>query len=161
MDLGENENTSQQRQAPKPRLSCVKCTQRKVKCDKGLPCSNCQRAGIPCVPIERQRLPRGRHRGAVAVASQHAKERENELQDRLARLESLVKDLVASASLGNTTNDWANSDTATSSSPQEDIVQDRTTVPKYREVHGSPSDIPASSMKIGNQFWLDLVAEVS
>ncbi|RMZ68167.1 C6 transcription factor [Pyrenophora seminiperda CCB06] len=42
-------------------LSCVTCAQRKVKCDRKFPCSNCTRLGLQCVPaatISRQRRRR-------------------------------------------------------------------------------------------------------
>ncbi|KAL2855957.1 hypothetical protein BJY01DRAFT_186605 [Aspergillus pseudoustus] len=44
-----------------PHLSCQLCRERKVKCDKVDPCTNCVSAGVVCVPIQRQRLPRGIH----------------------------------------------------------------------------------------------------
>ena len=44
------------------RLSCEACTKRKVKCDKLIPCTNCQASGVLCVPVERRRRPRGRSR---------------------------------------------------------------------------------------------------
>ena len=70
------------RQDKIPELSCEACNERKVRCDKGNPCSTCQATGVVCVPTQRKRLPRGRH----------VKEnKENkELRERLARLESLI-----------------------------------------------------------------------
>ncbi|KAH8682684.1 fungal-specific transcription factor domain-containing protein [Xylariales sp. PMI_506] len=50
-----------------PQLSCQLCRDRKVRCDKLEPCTNCVSAGVVCLPIHRQRLPRGRH--AVRVRS--------------------------------------------------------------------------------------------
>lgn len=51
-----------QRKGPTtPQLSCQLCRERKVKCDKLKPCSNCASSGVVCVPIQRLRLPRGRH----------------------------------------------------------------------------------------------------
>ena len=50
-----------QASSAKPRLSCERCTRRKARCDKLSPCSNCTKAHVSCVPVERQRLPRGRH----------------------------------------------------------------------------------------------------
>ncbi|KAH7157300.1 hypothetical protein B0J13DRAFT_167752 [Dactylonectria estremocensis] len=44
-----------------PQLSCELCRERKVKCDKLSPCSNCVSSRTACVPTYRQRLPRGRH----------------------------------------------------------------------------------------------------
>ena len=48
-----------------PQLSCELCRERKVKCDKRDPCSNCVASGVVCLPIHRQRLPRGRHTNRV------------------------------------------------------------------------------------------------
>ncbi|KAK2877750.1 hypothetical protein FQN49_001226 [Arthroderma sp. PD_2] len=44
-----------------PQLSCALCRDRKLKCDKLDPCTNCTTSGAVCVPIHRPRLPRGRH----------------------------------------------------------------------------------------------------
>ncbi|OCT46607.1 C6 transcription factor [Cladophialophora carrionii] len=70
-----------QRQRPKPprMLACVLCSQRKVKCDRQLPCSNCVKFRAQCVPATlapRQR----RHRIA-----------ERELLDRLRKYEELLR----------------------------------------------------------------------
>ncbi|KAL4983901.1 hypothetical protein BDW68DRAFT_193972 [Aspergillus falconensis] len=46
---------------PVPQLSCALCRDRKLKCDKLDPCTNCTSSGVACVPIYRPRLPRGRH----------------------------------------------------------------------------------------------------
>ncbi len=47
--------------APKSQISCELCQRRKVRCDKGNPCSTCQRVGVKCEVSSRQRLPRGRN----------------------------------------------------------------------------------------------------
>ncbi|KIM93457.1 hypothetical protein OIDMADRAFT_63348, partial [Oidiodendron maius Zn] len=44
-----------------PQLSCELCRERKVKCDKLEPCTTCILSSVECLPIYRQRLPRGRH----------------------------------------------------------------------------------------------------
>ncbi len=67
------------------RLSCRQCQQRKTKCDKDIPCSACKNAGVHCNAVQRARLPRGRT-GKV-------KNRNTQLDTRVARLESLVKQL--------------------------------------------------------------------
>ncbi|GKZ33049.1 hypothetical protein AbraIFM66950_002768 [Aspergillus brasiliensis] len=46
--------------APRAQLTCEKCKRRKVKCDKLRPCTNCCKAGIQCVAVERPRRKRGR-----------------------------------------------------------------------------------------------------
>ena len=68
-------------------LSCEMCRHRKIRCDKGQPCTNCQKSGIRCVAQNRQRLPRGRNGGR--------KKADVELKARVGRLESLVKTLEA------------------------------------------------------------------
>jgi len=82
------ENPAQTRSsAPRVRLSCEACRQRKVKCDKLSPCTSCQRLGFKCVPVERARLPRGRTRKAPERAGGSDKE----LADRVAKLEDLLR----------------------------------------------------------------------
>ena len=73
------------RKAKIPELSCEACTERKVRCDKGNPCSTCQATGVVCVPTQRKRLPRGRH-----VRENKVNKENTELRERLARLESLI-----------------------------------------------------------------------
>ena len=65
-----------------PQLSCELCHERKVKCDKQQPCTNCHHAGVDCTPVHRKRLPRGRH---VRNAST-----ERDLRARVQRLEALI-----------------------------------------------------------------------
>ncbi|KAJ5899478.1 hypothetical protein N7495_004222 [Penicillium taxi] len=77
--------------APRVRLSCEACRQRKVKCDKLSPCTSCQRLGFVCVPVERARLPRGRTRRTTERATNTDKE----LADRVAKLENLLKRVAA------------------------------------------------------------------
>lgn len=71
---------------PKPSLSCELCRSRKIKCDKAEGgCSNCRRAGVKCVAINRQRLPRGRNGGR--------KPADVELKARIAKLENMIATL--------------------------------------------------------------------
>lgn len=70
--------------APHPR-SCVVCRQRKVKCDRQQPCSNCVRSACACVyPTGRGRAPKRARRVADA-----------QLVEKLARLETIVQRLAA------------------------------------------------------------------
>ncbi|KAI0857256.1 hypothetical protein F4860DRAFT_362935 [Xylaria cubensis] len=88
--------------APPNKLrSCVVCRSRKVRCDKQSPCSNCRRAGIPCVvpsadrpPRWARRLERVAHNAAAGErAAQAADTPTAQVMERLRSLESLVKDL--------------------------------------------------------------------
>ena len=96
------------RPAAPPQLSCELCRERKVKCDKLEPCTNCISSGVICVPIHRLRLPRGVHARSrrasppsptvhVKAHSTNAELNENSLSKCIQRLESLVD------SLGSTT----------------------------------------------------------
>lgn len=72
--------------APKALLSCELCRTRKIKCDKADGgCSNCRKAGVKCIALNRQRLPRGRNGGR--------KKADAELKARVGRLENLVRTL--------------------------------------------------------------------
>ncbi|KAL4895242.1 fungal-specific transcription factor domain-containing protein [Aspergillus ambiguus] len=75
---------------PSVRLTCELCRQRKVKCDKLNPCTNCQRLGATCVPVERARLPRGRSKRAANEPPGD----ESVLRDRVSRLEDLVRHMT-------------------------------------------------------------------
>ncbi|KAL3471080.1 hypothetical protein BJX99DRAFT_238163 [Aspergillus californicus] len=65
------------------RLTCQSCARRKVKCDKGSPCGNCVRNNIPCIAVERRRLPRGRTRRPKAEHAQNLSDRLRKLEDTL------------------------------------------------------------------------------
>lgn len=65
--------------------SCVVCRQRKVKCDRQQPCSNCTRSKCACVyPTGRGRAPKRARRVADA-----------QLADKLARLETIIQRMAA------------------------------------------------------------------
>jgi hypothetical protein len=67
-----------------PRVSCMTCKKRKVKCDKNFPCANCARRQIDCVYLtagkRRTRGP-GKHR---------AGERIEQMTNRVAQLEQAL-----------------------------------------------------------------------
>lgn len=87
--------------APPKTRSCVVCRTRKVRCNKESPCSNCLRAGIPCVipsadrpPRWARRLERVAHNAAAEERlAQAARPPTAQVMERLRNLESLVKDL--------------------------------------------------------------------
>lgn len=100
-------NTAVAGEAPRLKLrSCVTCRTRKVRCDKGSPCSNCRRAKIPCVVPSLDKPPRWARRlervansakaeqdADNARAGQGANAGVNQVMERLRSLESLVKEL--------------------------------------------------------------------
>ncbi|KAF2756371.1 putative C6 transcription factor [Pseudovirgaria hyperparasitica] len=74
-------SASSARPSPKRQrvLACVLCQQRKVKCDRIFPCSNCSKAGVQCVPSSLTRPQRKRRFP------------ERELLDRLRHYENLLR----------------------------------------------------------------------
>ena len=60
-------------------LPCVLCSQRKVKCDRQTPCSNCVKSRMACVPAAQVKKPRKRRFA------------ERQLLDRLKSYEELLK----------------------------------------------------------------------
>ncbi|KAF5604337.1 bikaverin cluster-transcription factor [Fusarium pseudocircinatum] len=70
---------------PPPLRSCTFCRQRKVKCDRQKPCSNCLRANNDCF------YPAGRGR----AAKKSTRTLDTRLVDRLQKLENLIKQLTS------------------------------------------------------------------
>ena len=70
---------SSQHPGPQRVLACVRCQQRKVRCNRQFPCSNCIRAQAQCVPatLARRRRPR--------------RFPQRELLERLRRYEDLLR----------------------------------------------------------------------
>jgi hypothetical protein len=73
---------SSQSQPPKPQrvLACVRCQQRKVKCDRRFPCQHCTASRVPCVPATL--TTRGQRRRRFP---------ERELLERLRKYEDLLR----------------------------------------------------------------------
>jgi hypothetical protein len=69
--------------AARPLASCDLCRRRKVKCDRGKPCSSCLRAGVACVSSIPPRVPRAKKVGR--------RKPDGEILKRIAKLENLVK----------------------------------------------------------------------
>ncbi|CVK96752.1 related to bikaverin cluster-transcription factor [Fusarium mangiferae] len=70
---------------PLPLRSCTFCRQRKVKCDRQKPCSNCLRANNVCS------YPAGRGR----AAKKPTRTLDTRLVDRLQKLENIIKQLTS------------------------------------------------------------------
>ena len=140
-------------------LSCAACNERKVRCDKGNPCSTCQATGVVCVPIQRKRLPRGRH----VKENKENKEKENrenkELRGRLARLESLIASDHSSSSFpssSSSSSSFKSISASISTSPTTPATP-ATTASPFRPASTST---PAFEPGPGNAFWTDLVDKV-
>ncbi|KGO69247.1 Transcription factor, fungi [Penicillium italicum] len=146
--------------APRVRLTCEACRQRKVKCDKSSPCTSCQRLGLVCIPVERARLPRGRTRKPeLAVGSN------KELSERVARLEKLLKKVA------NERNDGlkvASAVTAPASpyTQQQSVVEASNAGPDTWQDQnenlpgaGQPHLPRPSTAYVGGPFWEDIMQQ--
>ncbi|KAF2814508.1 uncharacterized protein BDZ99DRAFT_471927 [Mytilinidion resinicola] len=109
---------------PTTKLSCEQCRQRKVKCDKTLPCGPCQKTKLECTAVQhkRQRRPR-----------------KDALNNRILRLEDMVRQLEATAS-----------------SPKQEPGSG---LPVARTTHEDPT-INAKRF-VAPDFWTGLAAEVT
>lgn len=125
-------NKSAKDSISKSQPSCELCQRRKVRCDKGNPCSTCRRASVKCEVSTRQRLPRGRNGGR--------RKGDTDLKARIAKLENLVSNLGG---------DTASSTTSPVHEPGE--VHD-----------GIAQKGPSSDMSryLGSSFWSNLTNEV-
>ncbi|CAK7267073.1 hypothetical protein SEPCBS119000_002352 [Sporothrix epigloea] len=77
--LPETEKPGAATAATPKRRSCVTCRQRRVRCDKLSPCSNCCRADIPCLLPSTERPPRWARR----LKQQQQQQQQHQLQKHL------------------------------------------------------------------------------
>ena len=159
--VGQAGTTHSRSSAPRVRLTCEACRQRKVKCDKLSPCTSCQRLGLVCVSVERARLPRGRTRKPEQTVDS-----DKELSERVARLEKLLK-IVAnergdesqiSSSVHVPSYPYTQQESvAVASTAGPDTRQDYDNLPSAAQPH-----LPRpSTAYVGGPFWEDIMQQVS
>lgn len=136
-----------------PQLSCELCRERKVKCDKLSPCTNCSKAGVACIPVRRKRFPRGRH--------VHNPYFGNDLRDRIGRLEALISNLDSTGALP--TSPSIQSSEQVSSADELSCIRVRASPGSGSSLtptrHKTPKETGAG-MYMAKHFWGDLVEEV-
>ncbi|KAI0483303.1 fungal-specific transcription factor domain-containing protein [Xylariaceae sp. FL0804] len=146
--------------------SCTVCRQRKVKCDRQHPCSNCVRAGSECVyPSGPGRAPKRPRQGV-----------DTKVLDRLAQLESTIRHLQAQNRHQNAGPSSSSAQEADSSSAGDDVSPPEmpgnpaaaaAAAGELRTGGGPPEDSVAkdfgrlmvddtSSYYVGNRLWADL-----
>lgn len=151
--------------APRVRLSCEACRQRKVKCDKLSPCTSCVRLGFQCVPVERARLPRGR----TSRHPERVAHTDRELADRVAKLEHLLRKYApdGQAPPGEPQSTLPKGSTD-AGQPESTLQLKMEDAESWREENSHPSS--ASSMPhrprpeaayIGSSFWESMMQTVS
>ena len=131
-------------------LSCTRCRQRKVKCNKSQPCLPCQRLGIECVFPERARHPKKKKDGAKT---------NEELLARLSRMEQLIGKMEGDGKLG------AQHEPERTRSPPRIVTTEqpkRESVDDGRDLERQKSTTPSDSLDryIGSSFWRSLTSEV-
>lgn len=157
--------------APRVRLSCEACRQRKVKCDKLSPCTSCVRLGFVCVPVERARLPRGRTR----KPTERAANTDKELVDRVAKLEQLLRRVAAErddpavetpASVGpimaaDTEPDFKSEHGFETNMAEVETWHDQYSQPSTGLTMTLPHRPRPTTSYIGSSFWEDIMQQVS
>ncbi len=137
------------RKSPEVQIPCNICRKRKVRCNKELPCGNCQRLGFECSYDDPSR-------GLKRAISGGGSTRDTaELSGRMARLESLVRNLSKQPGLPRPDPSWENT-LPNASRPAESIID------------FSKADIDAgklvltseSSRHVVSSFWAGLFDEV-
>ncbi|KAK4193047.1 fungal-specific transcription factor domain-containing protein [Podospora australis] len=71
-------------------LACVLCQHRKIKCDRNFPCANCTKAQVKCTP-------------STPAPARKRRRPNQDLQERLARCEELLKEYATEKPDGPTT----------------------------------------------------------
>jgi hypothetical protein len=167
--VGPGTTTHSRPSAPRVRLTCEACRQRKVKCDKLSPCSSCQKLGLVCVPVERARLPRGRTRKAAERTAGSDKE----LSERVARLENLLKKVAnerqhesqPASVVPESLWPYVKEDSATEARKADfdnNTRQDQSEAARSGSLGAGHSRLPGpSTAYMGNSFWEDIMQQVS
>ncbi|XWX01624.1 hypothetical protein V2A60_009652 [Cordyceps javanica] len=101
-------------------LACVLCQHRKIKCDRNTPCSNCLKAGVTCTP-------------STPAPARKRRRPNQDLQERLARCEELLKQYAT-----------AGSPPSTTSNPPS-VSAPPTVTPTKKEVVDTPNSISTDS----------------
>ncbi|KAI9150597.1 Pyriculol/pyriculariol biosynthesis cluster transcription factor [Paramyrothecium foliicola] len=145
---------------PKPQ-SCEQCHDRKIRCDRRSPCSNCQRANVTCLLAAR--LKRSRRNPDKGAATSH-------LQDRLRNLENLITVLISQREQSNAVTSPQISDSSRASLPGASPKGNEpgskvSTPPSTTSTSTKPSGRLISKgasqdIYIGNGFWPTITDEL-
>jgi hypothetical protein len=83
-------------------LACVRCQQRKVKCDRRFPCANCNTSRAQCVPATLTTRGRRRRRFPERELLERLRKYEGLLRQNNIKFEPLHKDLAGEKESPNT-----------------------------------------------------------
>jgi hypothetical protein len=131
--------------------SCDLCRRRKIKCDRGKPCSNCLRSGVVCVSSAISRVPRRRQGGR--------RKPDGEILKRIAKLENLVKYLETENSGVTPADSVANNGGALPTSEVPDT--EKASEVQLKSLESAPSPVKDNLDRyLGTSFWVTLSDEV-
>lgn len=114
------DSTSQSASTTPQARSCASCRQRRVRCDKQKPCSNCQRASIECIIPPSGRGPQKAQSQRPNARQLRAGQTDRELLlvDRLRKLEETVGKLSSHIQLQQNAGEESKAEPRTISSHQ-------------------------------------------
>ncbi|KAJ8604734.1 hypothetical protein MRB53_041683 [Persea americana] len=105
--MAESQAAKQVGRPTKRVLACIQCQQRKIKCDRNFPCSNCNRFRTTCIPAN-----------SLPPKARRKRFPERELLDRLQQYEELLRKNNITFNAMHATSPPDNS--TTSDSPEKD-----------------------------------------
>lgn len=132
---------------PQTPASCTLCRRRKVKCDRTIPCGNCQRSRAECTPFIPSRAARGRQGG------RKRKREEVDILQRIAKLEGLVKTIE-----GHETPQGDQERTAGKKSVDA-LRANASAEPLESDVRNQPT-APRLDKYLASSFWVSLSEEI-
>lgn len=118
------------------RQACRECRRRKIKCNRQIPCHQCQKFGIPCEPLLRKHVPK----------------RPQALRERLAHLEDVLSHLAPSKQVVHTDED---SDDAIDQNDASGTDDSQTSPRMSTEVKGRPFFTAIATEISVQDSWLD------
>lgn len=129
--------------------SCILCRQRKVKCDRRQPCSNCVRAGSNCV-----------HPPGAGRAAKRSRAIDTKVLDRLSQLETTIRRLQQQAKEHKASESTSENAASIGSQAQESrgVADDGVQVTEAEL--GRLVIEESQSRYVSNVMWADLTGEV-
>ncbi|KAI0450904.1 hypothetical protein F5B21DRAFT_489157 [Xylaria acuta] len=148
-DTTANSKSAQLGQATHLR-SCVLCRQRKVKCDRRQPCSNCLRAGANCVHPPGTGRAAKRPRQAVDA----------KVLDRLSQLETTIRRLQQQAKDRDAESHAHAASESTQTRESRILVDDASQGPEAAPELGRLVVEESQSRYVSNVMWADLTESI-
>ncbi|KAI8632124.1 hypothetical protein F5Y19DRAFT_423436 [Xylariaceae sp. FL1651] len=139
--------------------SCVLCRQRKVKCDRRQPCSNCTRAGTTCVhpPGAGRAAKRPRQNQAIDAK---ILDRLSQLEATIRRLQQETKELEADSHATSKASSHHASSRPSQARDSGDLTTDASPTTTVNEELGRLVVEESQSRYVSNVMWADLTESI-